>query len=353
MDRRSFLNQAICVAIPPAQMALPFVLPAAGTRAPRPSVFELALRPAELARYRLAVERMRTLPAGDPRSLAAQANLYCHRPVNVTALPWLRAFLYFHERILQRLALPDPARQPLRLPFWPWENWHATPSRRTPVIFTARPVMPELTKEEVDVQPALALRSAGDFTGAVLSGAAANVETRGGLTPVQPVFYAHLANVDRLAASWRELAGGRQGLDGGRATAQFFDEDGRWRSVSLRDFALPERGGAVYTSLMKPLALGEDELRPVPLSFGTLEDTQERQFLLVRGVRMRPGRFAVLHEERPLAVFTVATGGVMTLSVPIGSVTQRQARLYVAPLGADGRVNGNRMPLESREAFVF
>lgn len=353
MNRRSFLNQAICVAIPPSQMALPFVLPAAGNRVPRPSVFELALRPAELARYRVAVERMRTLPAGDPRSLAAQANLYCHRPANVTALPWVRAFLYFHERILQRLALPDPSRQPLRLPFWPWENWHAIPSRRTPAIFTARPVMPELSKEEVDVQPALALRSAADFTAAVLSGAAANVETRGGLTPAQPVFYAHLANVDRLSASWRELAGGRQGLDGGRAAAHFFDEDGRWRSVSLRDFLVPERSGAVYTSLMKPLALGEAELRPAQLAFGTLQDTQERQFLLVRGVRLRPGRFAVMHEERPLAVFTVKEAGAATLTVPIGTLTQRQARLSVAPLGADGRVNGNPMPLESREAFVF
>ena len=353
MDRRTFLNQAICVAIPPAQMALPFILPAAGIRVPRLSVFELALRPAELARYRLAVERMRTLPAGDPRSLAAQANLYCHRPGNASALPWVRAFLYFHERILQRLAPQDRSRQPVRLPFWPWENWHAVPSRRTPAIYTARPVMPELAKEEVDVAPALALRSAADFTAAVFSGAAANVESRGGLTAAQPAFYAHLANVDRLAASWRELGGGRQGLNGGREAAQFFDEDGRWRSVSLRDFVTPERSGAAYTSLVKPLALGEAELKAVPLPFGTLENALERQFLLVRGVRLRPGRFAVIHEERPLAVFTIAGAGPATLTVPIGTVTQRQARLSVAPLGADGRVNGNPIPLESREAFVF
>jgi len=90
----------------------------------------------ETARLRLAYQKLRALTASDPadpRGWAQQANVHCFRcggnPADADIhqswlfLPWHRAYLYYHERILGEL-IGDPT---FRLPFWDWD----VPATRT------------------------------------------------------------------------------------------------------------------------------------------------------------------------------------------------------------------------------
>ena len=84
----------------------------------------------ETNRLRLAYQKLRELSVSDPsdpRGWAQQANIHCFRCAgnpngsdvhqSWTFLPWHRAYLYYHERILAEL-LGDPT---FRLPYWDWD----------------------------------------------------------------------------------------------------------------------------------------------------------------------------------------------------------------------------------------
>ena len=100
---------------------------------------------AYLAKYKLAVQRMRELPDDDPRSFTQQAKVhcaYCSNAYEQVGFPnlnlqvhngWLffpfhRYYLYFHERILGSLIGDDS----FALPFW---NWDAPEGMSCPAIF--------------------------------------------------------------------------------------------------------------------------------------------------------------------------------------------------------------------------
>jgi len=95
----------------------------------------------ETTRLRLAYQRLRDLTTSDPsdpRGWMQQANVHCwlcggspsgadvHQ--SWSFLPWHRAYLYFHERILCKLL----ADNSFRLPYW---DWDATISRNLPTIY--------------------------------------------------------------------------------------------------------------------------------------------------------------------------------------------------------------------------
>jgi polyphenol oxidase len=108
--------------------ATPFT-PTAGQQVlPRPALSAVVNNPQQLARLRAAYQAMRALPTNDPRSLAAQANMHCffcgsNAPGDADIhsswlfFPWHRAYLYFHERILQKLVNDNT----FRLPYWDWD----------------------------------------------------------------------------------------------------------------------------------------------------------------------------------------------------------------------------------------
>jgi tyrosinase len=78
--------------------------------------------------YKDAVTQMKNLPASDPRSWAAQAQIHFdHCPHgNWFFLPWHRAYLYYFEKICRELSgMADFA-----LPYW---NWSANP--QVPGVF--------------------------------------------------------------------------------------------------------------------------------------------------------------------------------------------------------------------------
>src|SRR4051794_31809553 len=100
-----------------------------------------ALNANEVNRLRLAYQRLRDLTANtptDPRGWMQQANVHCFNcggnpsgndvHGSWTFLPWHRAYLYFHERILCTL-LND---QTFRLPYW---DWDVALNRKVPDIY--------------------------------------------------------------------------------------------------------------------------------------------------------------------------------------------------------------------------
>lgn len=107
-----------------------------------PPVIKTKVRPAAhkvsaeyIYKYNLAIQRMKDLPADDPRSFMQQAGIHCaycnggykqpgqdnlELQVHNSWLffPFHRWYLYFYERILGKL-INDPT---FALPFWNWDN---------------------------------------------------------------------------------------------------------------------------------------------------------------------------------------------------------------------------------------
>nr|GLL44059.1 catechol oxidase B, chloroplastic-like [Ipomoea trifida] len=85
-----------------------------------------------LNKYKTAIQKMKELPADDPRNFYQQANVHCaycngayqlndkSYQIHFTWLffPFHRWYLYFYERILQSL-IDDPT---FTLPYWNWDN---------------------------------------------------------------------------------------------------------------------------------------------------------------------------------------------------------------------------------------
>nr|GMD81867.1 polyphenol oxidase E, chloroplastic-like [Ipomoea batatas] len=104
-----------------------------------PTFSKLNCRPAAhavdddyLYKYKTAIQKMKDLPADDPRNFYQQANVHCaycneayklngkSYQIHFTWLffPFHRWYLYFYERILQSL-IDDPT---FTLPYWNWDN---------------------------------------------------------------------------------------------------------------------------------------------------------------------------------------------------------------------------------------
>jgi tyrosinase len=96
----------------------------------RPTRRNIANLPANdpiIQAYQAAVTAMKALPASDPRSWSAQAQIHFdHCPhQNWWWLPWHRAFLVYFERICRKLSGHDD----FALPYW---NWTTSPSVPAP-----------------------------------------------------------------------------------------------------------------------------------------------------------------------------------------------------------------------------
>jgi hypothetical protein len=221
------------------------------------------------------------LPDSDVTSWNKQVAQHCTRSnpavaanvhLNWQFLPWYRALLYFHERILRTQVKNDD----LRLVYWDWDSvWsHAVPKIYAdpgqPLYWPNRNVTgPEwpLAPELVDVQPLLAIPSFDLFGGtekdanpipATLSGAFANVHNAcdpGDMADLpsssrDPLFFAHHCNIDRLWASW--VANGHANPDFGEAKVYFYDENKQWSYLLQNDLRNEARLGYKYESLIQP-----------------------------------------------------------------------------------------------------
>lgn len=133
LDRRSFVmaaGGAVALASPARVFAQS---PGPARLAVRRPVGEMQPNDPMLASYRVAVERMKALPAGDPRNWNRLAQVhvdFCPHG-NWFFLPWHRAYLVSFERLCRQLSgNPD-----FVLPYWDW-----TAQRQLPPAFTAQTV---------------------------------------------------------------------------------------------------------------------------------------------------------------------------------------------------------------------
>lgn len=193
----------------------------------RRDVFSLDPNGPELSDYRNAVTAMRALPHSDPRSWNAQAGIHeAHCPHgNWFFLPWHRAYLHYFEKICAELS----GNPEFALPYW---NWSRFPS--IPAALLDSPLLHDRDLGPGDALPAeLIAQSRIDRlmqipefpsfasgppngTGQGTRGQMAELEfgPHNGVheelgrdmmtswSPLDPIFWLHHCNIDRLWASW-------------------------------------------------------------------------------------------------------------------------------------------------------
>lgn len=216
---------------------------------------------ADLQALETAVARLRALPPQDPRSWIAQ--VLRHREqcphANWWLLPWHRAFVHYFEASCADV-LGDPG---YRIPYWDWSR-----QRRIPPAFVRmdsplfhgdrlpRPVdrLPDdlvgpALLQQLVASPVRALVYGGATTSdrqqetaiaGKLEGAPHNAVHQfvGGamatmLSPLDPLFWPHHANVDRLWASWLRLHD------------HAVPDDPRWGRRPMEEFHDPATGATV------------------------------------------------------------------------------------------------------------
>lgn len=216
---------------------------------------------ANLAKYRNAVSQLIALPPSDPRqwnNLAQQHQDHCPHS-NWWFLPWHRAYLFYFERVCQDI-LKDPS---FALPYWDWTQNPRIPGAFWAGVLAGNGVSPVVSRvigpnEDIpsefvgrkvierfmaDPQLVTAYSSApqtipGHPMGQRDSGSTGLLEgtphnnvhnqvdgTMGTfLSPLDPIFWLHHANVDRLWASWSAQHGGAAPIEQ------------KWGSLKLESF---------------------------------------------------------------------------------------------------------------------
>jgi len=227
----------------------------------RRSVNSLAPNGPELTAYRAAVTAMRALPASDSRSWAAQANIHAsacpHN--NWFFLPWHRAYLHRFEQICAEMSgVADFA-----LPYWDWSAsptipasfWGAGnvlnhpraigPGETFDAGSVGQAVVDEIlatTDTEVFMSgPSTSQQGAGatgQFEGSPhnhVHGRTGRDMGRTSTAALDPIFWLHHANVDRIWAAWNGAVFTDPAWLNFQFTNNFFDASGAAVSHTVRD----------------------------------------------------------------------------------------------------------------------
>jgi hypothetical protein len=235
-------------------------------------------------------------------------DVYCSDgPANIHStwafLPWHRAFLYFHERILRSI-LGDS----FRLPVWDWENegnvpppyetWAAANLCKHAYSNLGEVMMKcsagawlfSSSFEDFAGYPLYFMENGNSPAGNAPNGPHSYVHARigGAFSPsataaADPIFYAHHANVDRFWAHWSKAHPDfkPQSAAFGAQPFCFYDESGKPKYVTAADFLNPDLLGYTYDqpSVRVPttsdlIADGKD-----PVAFFKLVVTNLRTYL--------------------------------------------------------------------------
>jgi hypothetical protein len=184
----------------------------------------------QLTSLRRGVAAMKARPASDPTSWAYQADIhriFCdspppgYSPVHYSwrFLAWHRAYLWYFEKILQQAA-GDPT---LTLPYWNWTTELQLPAQYWGAgnpLYDPRRVMTQtdrLNPDDTAIARLLALPTFGQFGGDASTAGALETgphnyvhRTVGGdmgrfsTAAIDPIFWAHHANVDRVWWMWNQ-----------------------------------------------------------------------------------------------------------------------------------------------------
>jgi polyphenol oxidase len=255
----------------------------------RRSAFELDAD--AVAKLKLAYSKLRDLTKSDPkdpRGWMQQAQVHCFNCSGGAVeihngwwfFPWHRAYLYFHERILAKLA-GDPN---LTLPYWDWNTVkrnrlpppYITPNNTTNSLFdknrspTPTSIMPASTFSLTTFNQQMNVSTTKQFLGwptddPQFAGTGGSLEwgTHGTvhnwtgmhtnsavdmgnlLTAARdPIFFSHHCNIDRLWDVWKTKASHKnysqnEWLD---HRWEFYDENSVLTSISIRDVIDHENG---------------------------------------------------------------------------------------------------------------
>ncbi|MBI2689708.1 MAG: tyrosinase family protein [Acidobacteria bacterium] len=307
------------------------------------------LTASEITKLKNAYKAMRDLAVSDPadpRGFTHQANIHCHNcggggssiQVHGTLrfLPWHRAYLYFHERILGHL-IGDTN---FRLPFWDWENpahrkmpgAYTNPNNATNPLFNGtRALGPADDLDPTSGQPATALAQTNfnDFS-PELEGAphgSVHVDVGGDMGAFNsaardPIFYAHHSNVDKIWSDW--MAADVTHTAPATAAWQnqtqgFFDENKTWRTIRNIDVVNHEPNlryryaGRSYDfisircflrwDIVANVSLVNARIRIAPLARTTLRNTMEKSVTHLRIIDPklpsdRSANYNVYYDER-------------------------------------------------------
>lgn len=269
MDRRSFIGGAAALTIGGGAAAQP--VPSATIRGNladrlsllcrvRPNIASLTA--VQLTALKNGIAVMKSRPASNPTSWSYQAamhgsNAAIQLPLFSTCqhgtdhfLSWHRLYLYYFERIL-RAASGSPS---LMLPYWSWQTDRVLPApfrdnnpanplftpNRNGAVNSGTPI----SASSVNAGPAMAATAFNSFSASIegtphgavhgqVGGWMSTFATAG----LDPIFWLHHCNVDRLWEAWLAQGGGRAN----RADAawqdrefEFFDETSTRRKVKMR-----------------------------------------------------------------------------------------------------------------------
>lgn len=223
--------------------------------------------------YRRAIDAMKALPSTDPRSWQAQAEIHDnHCPHgNAFFLPWHRAYLQYFEQVIRAMS----GDSGFALPYWNWSThptlppafWDGTLNDPTRVIGPSDP-MPASAVGQPVIDSILAIADFQTFgsvfvpascttgcqrrrtgTGS-LEGTPHNIVhgTIGGnmntfLSPLDPIFWLHHCNVDRLWMEWNKTFAN----PGGTPDSDF------WRNFDFADNFVDGAGNPVPSVIVRNL----------------------------------------------------------------------------------------------------
>jgi tyrosinase len=245
LDRREFVigagGAALAGAVSPARV---FAQAAAPRQVVRRAVGTMQPNDSALVSYFRAVERMKALPASDPRNWNRIAQIhvdFCPHG-NWFFLPWHRAYLVSFERICRQMS-GDPN---FALPYWDWSRQRQLPpaftsptmgGRRNPLFNNTRQARPNSSLRDSAVGQNVITRIMGEAQfenfGSTRPTGQNNMDARwlrapgrttaleggphntthvfvGGdmsdmISPRDPIFWLHHCNIDRLWAQWNAL----------------------------------------------------------------------------------------------------------------------------------------------------
>jgi tyrosinase len=355
ISRRTFLSSSVAaIATGLAYSYAAEAAPPAGAHLRR-DVNRLSPNAPELLSYKRAVDLMMALPDNDPLSWKSQAQIHLnHCPhSNWWFLPWHRAYLFYFETACQKV-LGEPA---FRIPYWDWSNnrkipapfWDAgshlshgrdvTPNDQLADEAVGSAIMDQILTTNVDILLFSGATTSDTQRESAISGALESTPHNGvhifigqdmgsWLSPLDPIFWLHHANVDRLWASWARLHANRS------------PAESLWRNHRLESFHDPAAGpggGAVA-----PLA--HETLDAA--AFSAIYDRYETPRLaptpatapglaLLRNLRL--GSMEQNIGLRASAIFegSVAQSRIGSVSVPVGMNFSQSASLAISSLSTE------------------
>jgi tyrosinase len=257
--RRDFLKKSL--ALTALTLTPPFVFESMSQPQKivvRKNIATLSDTDPDLVAYKDAVTKMVALPASDQRSWQAQAQIHQNNCPhgNWFFLPWHRAYLYYFEAICRELS----GKKDFALPYWNWSSSPSIPPQywgaTNPLNHARRADATSVAQSEFIGQPVIDnILTINDFE-TFASGRATTQRERSTygeleatphnyvhgfvgrdmgtfMSPLDPIFWCHHANIDRIWAEWNEN-GHANSTENDWLNFEFSEFSGKPKKIKIR-----------------------------------------------------------------------------------------------------------------------